>query len=95
MPEPASTRKRYTGEAVDVSFDPVRCRHAAECADARTLTPRRGRSLSVGHVVESFCMQNDTSGGSIDTEVKLLATRPTGPSGLAAQMATTPLGKLP
>ena len=24
-------RKRYTGEAVDVSFDPVRCRHAAEC----------------------------------------------------------------
>jgi uncharacterized Fe-S cluster protein YjdI len=31
MPEPASTRKRYTGEAVDVSFDPMRCRHAAEC----------------------------------------------------------------
>jgi uncharacterized Fe-S cluster protein YjdI len=31
MPEPASTRKRYRGEAVDVSFDPVRCRHAAEC----------------------------------------------------------------
>jgi uncharacterized Fe-S cluster protein YjdI len=24
-------RKRYTGQAVDVSFDPVRCRHAAEC----------------------------------------------------------------
>ena len=31
MAEPASTRKRYTGRAVDVSFDPVRCRHAAEC----------------------------------------------------------------
>jgi uncharacterized Fe-S cluster protein YjdI len=31
MPEPGSTRKRYTGEAVDVSFDPPRCRHAAEC----------------------------------------------------------------
>jgi uncharacterized Fe-S cluster protein YjdI len=31
MPERVSTRKRYTGEAVDVSFDPVRCRHAAEC----------------------------------------------------------------
>ena len=31
MPEPGSTRKRYTGEAVDVSFDPARCRHAAEC----------------------------------------------------------------
>jgi uncharacterized Fe-S cluster protein YjdI len=31
MPERGSTRKRYTGEAVDVSFDPVRCRHAAEC----------------------------------------------------------------
>jgi uncharacterized Fe-S cluster protein YjdI len=24
-------RKRYTGQGVDVSFDPVRCRHAAEC----------------------------------------------------------------
>jgi uncharacterized Fe-S cluster protein YjdI len=31
MAEPASTRRRYTGEAVDVSFDAVRCRHAAEC----------------------------------------------------------------
>ena len=25
------TRKRYSGDAVDVSFDPRRCRHAAEC----------------------------------------------------------------
>jgi uncharacterized Fe-S cluster protein YjdI len=31
MSEPASARKRYAGEAVDVSFDPARCRHAAEC----------------------------------------------------------------
>jgi uncharacterized Fe-S cluster protein YjdI len=31
MPDPASTRKHYRGEAVDVSFDPMRCRHAAEC----------------------------------------------------------------
>jgi uncharacterized Fe-S cluster protein YjdI len=31
MAEAGSTRKRYTGAAVDVSFDPVRCRHAAEC----------------------------------------------------------------
>jgi uncharacterized Fe-S cluster protein YjdI len=31
MPEPGSTRKRYTGEALDVTFDPARCRHAAEC----------------------------------------------------------------
>jgi len=28
---PDSTRKRYTGAAIDVSFDPMRCRHAAEC----------------------------------------------------------------
>ena len=28
---PESTRKRYRGQAVDVSYDPVRCRHAAEC----------------------------------------------------------------
>jgi uncharacterized Fe-S cluster protein YjdI len=27
----ATTRKRYAGAAVDVSYDPVRCRHAAEC----------------------------------------------------------------
>jgi ATP/maltotriose-dependent transcriptional regulator MalT/uncharacterized Fe-S cluster protein YjdI len=31
MPETAPTRKRYTGDAVRVSFDPVRCRQAAEC----------------------------------------------------------------
>jgi uncharacterized Fe-S cluster protein YjdI len=31
MAEPAPTRRRYTGEALDVSFDAVRCRHAAEC----------------------------------------------------------------
>jgi uncharacterized Fe-S cluster protein YjdI/CDGSH-type Zn-finger protein len=27
----ADTRKHYGGTAVDVSFDPPRCRHAAEC----------------------------------------------------------------
>ena len=26
-----STRKRYKGRAVEVSYDPARCRHAAEC----------------------------------------------------------------
>jgi uncharacterized Fe-S cluster protein YjdI len=31
MPDTTATRKRYRGTAVDVSFDPVRCRHAAEC----------------------------------------------------------------
>jgi len=31
MAETAATRKRYTGAAVDVSYDPVRCRHAAAC----------------------------------------------------------------
>jgi len=31
MSETRSTRKRYTGAAVDVSYDAVRCRHAAEC----------------------------------------------------------------
>jgi uncharacterized Fe-S cluster protein YjdI len=31
MAEPASTRKLYRGDAVDVSFDLKRCRHAAEC----------------------------------------------------------------
>src|SRR3954470_23705153 len=27
----ATTRKRYAGAALDVSYDPGRCRHAAEC----------------------------------------------------------------
>ena len=31
MPENESTRKRYRGDAVNVTFDPLRCRHAAEC----------------------------------------------------------------
>jgi uncharacterized Fe-S cluster protein YjdI len=31
MSETSSSRKRYAGAAVDVSYDPVRCRHAAEC----------------------------------------------------------------
>ena len=31
MAESPPTRKRYRGNAVDVSFDPLRCRHAAEC----------------------------------------------------------------
>jgi uncharacterized Fe-S cluster protein YjdI len=31
MADTESKRKRYRGEAVDVSFDPMRCRHAAEC----------------------------------------------------------------
>ena len=31
MAESASTRKRYDGTALDVSFDAARCRHAAEC----------------------------------------------------------------
>ena len=31
MAESASTRKRYEGKALDVSFDSARCRHAAEC----------------------------------------------------------------
>jgi uncharacterized Fe-S cluster protein YjdI len=30
-PESGSTRKRYHGSAVEVSFDGARCRHAAEC----------------------------------------------------------------
>ena len=31
MSETPSTRRRYTGAAVDVSYDAPRCRHAAEC----------------------------------------------------------------
>jgi uncharacterized Fe-S cluster protein YjdI len=31
MSEQAPTRRRYAGEAVDVSFDPLRWRHAEEC----------------------------------------------------------------
>jgi len=43
MADHAATRKRYTGEAVDVSFDPMRCRHAAECLRGLPAVFDRGR----------------------------------------------------
>ena len=50
---------------------------AASCDSPSTLIPSTGRSLSLGHVVDVFCTQNDTSGGSRDTGTKVLAASPT------------------
>ncbi|CNW95127.1 Uncharacterised protein [Mycobacterium tuberculosis] len=68
---------------------------AASCPSASTLTPSRGRSRNFGHVVEQFCTQIDTSGGSTETDVNELAAMPTGWSSTIAQTAITPHGKQP
>ena len=57
--------------------------------------PSIGRSLSLGHVVDVFCTQNETSGGSSETGTKVLAARPTRTPSTSAAMATTPDGKWP
>ena len=57
--------------------------------------PSFGRSLSLGQVVEVFCTQNDTNGGSSETGTKVLAARPTRTPATSAAIATTPEGKWP
>jgi uncharacterized Fe-S cluster protein YjdI len=67
MPEPASTRKRYAGQAVDVSFDPVRCRHAAECVRGLPAVFDAGRRPWIL-----------PDGGEADDVVRVVARCPTG-----------------
>src|ERR1700751_15563 len=57
--------------------------------------PSIGKPFSLGHVVEVFCTQNDTSGGSSETGTKVLAARPSRVPLTSAAMATTPDGKWP
>jgi hypothetical protein len=50
-----------------VNQSPVRAvsvRAASSCDSPRSLMLSRGTSFSFGHVVDVFCTQNDTSGGS-------------------------------
>src|SRR5579875_382416 len=70
-------------------------RTASSWASPSTLIPKRGTPLSLGHVVEVFCTQNDTSGGSSETGTKVLAARPSRTPSTSAAMATTPVGKCP
>src|SRR5882757_2139084 len=73
----------------------ARVRTAASWASPSTLMPSIGTPLSFGHVVEVFCTQNDTSGGSRDTGTKVLAAKPSRTPSTWAAMATTPVGKWP
>ncbi|SKY27506.1 Uncharacterised protein [Mycobacteroides abscessus subsp. abscessus] len=60
----------------------------------KTLTPSAGASRSRGHVVEVFCTQTETSGGSSETVVNADAAMPSGASAVPRQhTATTPVGK--
>src|SRR6478735_11009977 len=68
---------------------------AASWDSPSTLMPNAGRSFSLGHVVEVFCTQNETSGGSRDTGTKVLAANPTRTPSTSAAMAMTPDGKCP
>ncbi|BBZ15680.1 hypothetical protein MGAD_00150 [Mycolicibacterium gadium] len=70
-------------------------RQASLWCSASTLTPSRSRSRNLGHVVEVFCTQIDTSGGSTETVVNELAAMPTGSPSMLAQTAITPDGKHP
>src|ERR1700743_833582 len=70
-------------------------RAASSWDSPSTLMPSIGRSLSLGQVVDVFCTQNDTSGGSSETGTKVLAARPTRTPATSAAIATTPDGKWP
>jgi hypothetical protein len=58
--------------SVEMAYNPanqspvraVSLRAASSCDSPSTLMPSRGTSFSFGHVVDVFCTQNDTSGGS-------------------------------
>ena len=68
-------------------------RAAASCDSPSRLIPSTGTSLSLGHVVDEFCTQNDTSGGSSDTGTNVLAANPTRMPSTSAAIAITPEGK--
>src|SRR6516225_433462 len=70
-------------------------RAASSWASPRTLMPSIRTPLSLGHVVDVFCTQNDTSGGSSETGTKVLAAKPSRTPSTTAAMATTPDGKWP
>src|SRR6516164_2933988 len=70
-------------------------RAASSCTSPSTLMPSIGTPLSLGQVVEVFCTQNDTSGGSSETGTKVLAAKPSRTPSTTAAMATTPDGKWP
>src|ERR1700733_7888339 len=70
-------------------------RAASSWASPRTLIPSACTLLSFGHVVEVFCTQNDTNGGSNDTGTNVLAARPSRMPSTSAAIAMTPDGKWP
>src|ERR1700754_929719 len=70
-------------------------RTASSCASPRTLIPSARTRFSFGHVVEVFCTQNDTNGGSNDTGTNVLAASPSRAPSTSAAMAITPDGKWP
>src|SRR6516164_11286529 len=70
-------------------------RAAASWASPSTLMPSIRTPLSLGHVVDVFCTQNDTSGGSSETGTKVLAAKPSRTPSISAAMATTPDGNSP
>src|SRR4051794_4986694 len=57
--------------------------------------PSMATPLSLGHVVDVFWTQKETSGGSSETGTKVLAARPSRTPSISAAMATTPDGKWP
>ena len=77
------------------SRGPASCRHTASWWSASTLMPRWSASRSSGHVELEVAMENDTSGGSMLTEVNDDAAIPVSWPFTDAATATTPEGKAP
>src|SRR5215217_6732810 len=72
---------------------PESCLKAASWSSARTLIPHCLALLNTGQVDEARAILTDTNGGSSDTEVKELASMPTGVPSTSAARSTTPVGK--
>ena len=64
-------------------------RHNSSCSSPKRFTQKWPAALMCGHVVDVCAAQNDTSGGSRDTEVNELAASPYGlPSSIAVMIVT-------
>src|SRR5438067_4103801 len=89
-----------TGAPVDARFQPMPAnlsppltanrRDNSSCSSLNRFTQKWPAALMCGHVVELWAAQNDTSGGSSETDVNELAARPYGLPSSRAVMTVTP-----
>ena len=68
-------------------------RHTSSPSSSRMFAAHLPAAWMRGHVVDDFAAQNNTSGGSSDTDVNELHAMPTGSSPSIAVTITTPVAK--